>query len=447
MKKLSKKAEPLFAFSAFGPNLLMIFVTAYLLDAVIPAGLVVNRELWSFTGAAIAAPALFSLFFFIAKIIDGLVDFPVSIWLQNLKAKYGRNKTAIMVGFIPMVVSYILLWNPPMGNGQSAGSALYIAAMALLFFCAYTLTLLAYYNTFAEITENEKSRVRLSSWKSVFDTIGYSIAYALVPMFIGFGLNIQKIVMYSLPLFLTMIIPMFLLKEGAPQELKAEQKVTLGASLKTAFSNKDFMNYIFVLMAFQFGLQMFLAAQNVIASGVMLLNGWQIAIMNTAAFAPVPIMILIFNKIQRTRGLRFGLRTALIAFAAAMLIFTSTAFIPGENMTYVRLCIGATGGLVGSFAIAVFFAILYIIPSQIGANEIGKTGRNTSSMLFAIQGLAVQVVSSIAVSLVYINLKGISVFGREEYGMVFVAPIVAIACVVAFFLARRLPKSYEKSNK
>jgi GPH family glycoside/pentoside/hexuronide:cation symporter len=438
MNTITKWKEPAYAFSAFGPNLLNIFVMAYLLDAVIPAGLIVDRGLWSFTGAAIAAPLLFATLFTIVKILDGVIDIPLAALFQRLAGrKIGRHRTGMLIGFIPACLFYLLMWNPVIRTENSGLNAVLIPIFALLYFASYTLMQLSYYSSFTEIVPDERSRVRLSSWKAIWDVVGYSIAYALLPLFIGLGMNIHTIVMYFSPLLLTMLIPQFIVKEHAlstPAAADGTVKAPgLVASLKLSLSNRDFMKYLCVMGMMMFGLQIFLAGQNVIASGGMELNGWQIAIMNSAAFGPVPLMAVIFNFIQKKHGIWYSYRLGLITFAIAMLIFASAFFLVG-NPWYVIVIVGAIGGTVGSFSLAVFFSTQYVLPSQIAADEMTVTGRNNGSMYFAVQGLVVQVVTALS-AFVYLNLKQISFLGREEYGIALVAPLVAAACVIAVILS------------
>lgn len=438
MKHLTNRQIPLYALSGFGPNLLMILVTAYMLDAVIPTGLVTNREFWSLTGAVIVSPVLFSVLFTLAKVFDGLVDVPLAALTDNLRGRWGRRRPAILMGFPLMLTAYVLMWFPPSNEEASVFNAIWVAAFALLFFSSYTLCFVAYYGSFSEIVPDEAARVRLSSWKSGFDTVGYSIAYALLPMFIGFGISIRTVVLCCLPLMGTMIIPLFLLKGREAEE--ETPPMPMRESLRLTLACKPFMQYLAVLAAFYFGLQMFLAGQNVIASGIMELNGWQITIMNTAAFAPVPLMLLLFNHLYKKKGLRFAFQTALLAFAAAMLTFSCAraGFFP--NSWVLRLAIGVLGGAIGSYSIGAFFALPYIYPAQIAAKEAAETGKNHSAMYFAVQGLVNQIVSAVSVSLVYLNIKSLTVGGNETFGITLVPFLVAASCVLAFFLARRLPE-------
>ena len=69
------------------------------------------------------------------------------------------------------------------------------------------------------------------------------------------------------------------------------------AGTKLTFKNKPFMRWCLVNCCSFFGLQMFLVAMNAMILGSMNMNGTQMAILNTSAFAPVPVMLYLFNKL------------------------------------------------------------------------------------------------------------------------------------------------------
>lgn len=93
----------------------------------------------------------------------------------------------------------------------------------------------------------------------------------------------------------------------------------------------------------------------------------------------------------------------------------------------------------------------YLIPTAIASVEEEITGKNHSAMYFAIQALATSVVGAIASSLIYNYLKlwvehpeNINT-GNDlgwKYGVTLVPLIVAVACIVGFFLCFLMPKNY-----
>ena len=86
-------------------------------------------------------------------------------------------------------------------------------------------------------------------------------------------------------------------KYGYPENQgMKEEKVTFKESLKLTFGNKTFLRWLVVNCCTFFGLQMFLVGMNAMIIGGMGFNGAEMAMANTCAIAPVPVMLYFFNK-------------------------------------------------------------------------------------------------------------------------------------------------------
>ena len=66
---------------------------------------------------------------------------------------------------------------------------------------------------------------------------------------------------------------------------------------------------------------MFLGGMNSMILGGMGFDGLGMTILNTCAFAPVPVMLYLFGKLKAKKGMRFAYQTCLLAFAVAILGF------------------------------------------------------------------------------------------------------------------------------
>ena len=486
----SSLKEILYAASGFGPNLLMVAMGAYFTDAINPSAFNLEEgatvPFQAISGACLIVPALFPILWMIAKIFDGLIDLPFASLTDNLKTKWGRRRPLIALCFIPMVVSYAMCWIPIAGNGPSITAqaqlinTIWICLWALVFFATYTMCLIAYYGSLSTVCYDEKQRLRVSSYKSFFDTISYCLVYALVPVILdGLQIHIDKFILFLLPIMLTMIIPLFMIKEGEKFEKKAiaegyditplaeEEKVGIVESIKIAFKNKPFMRWCLVNCCSFFGLQMFLVSMNALILGGMGMNGMQMAILNTCAFAPVPIMLYLFNKLKAKKGIRFAFQTCLLSFAICILSFDiASIYVMGENNVTLQMIIGIIGGLVGSWAIGSFFMMPYLIPAQISAVEEKLLGKNHSAMFFAAQAVTTSIIGAIASSLVYENIKmlfiskqasgivwaedvteaalklGVDASSIYNLGTLLVPIIVSVMCILGFILAFRMPKNY-----
>lgn len=488
VKSLDKKwKEFLFAFSGFGPNLLMIMMGSYYSDALNPSALETGEQFQAIVpGVCFILPALFPILFALSKVFDGIIDIPFAHITDTLSTKWGRRRPAIAVCTLPMIVSYILCWLPVGGAENPLLNTIWVSVFNVIFFATYTMCLIAFYGSLSSVCTDEGQRLRVSGYKSFFDTITYCLVYALVPVILtGAKMQIDTLVFFCIPLMLTIIIPLFLIKEGEKygypenEGLKPE-KITLGESIRLTFRNRIFLNWLLVNCCTFFGLQMFLSSMNGLIIGGMGLNGVQMAILNTCAFGPVPVMLYLFNKAKARFGVRATYQSCLLLFAVSILsFFLGSRFVWGEGAVTVKMLIGIVGGLFGSWSIGAFFMMPYLAPSQISSVEEKLTGKNHSAMYFAGNAVATSIVGAISGNLVYEYIKNIflvrgkglvwaeaegglsasevayrTFFGTVtdadavasgvfNFGNLIVPFIVCITCVLGFFLAFRLPRDFK----
>jgi MFS family permease len=187
---------------------------------------------------------------------------------------------------------------------------------------------------------------------------------------------------------------------------------------------------------------MFLSGQNVLISGPMGLNGFQIAIINSSAFAPVPIMLIFYRRVMAKKGYRFAFQTALASFALGM-VCMALAYVRWFPDAMVRMILGATGGVICSYGIGAFFSAPTAMPTQIAAEEKKRTGKSHPSMYFAMQGIVNSLVSAIGPGLIWVNLRNVSLNGNDLFGTHAMTYIVIAFCVLAIFACNLLPKEYD----
>lgn len=482
--------EILFSASGFGPNLLMVMLGAYLSNAVNPSALTSGEtpppgwEYQTISGICLILPILFSILWTIAKCFDGLIDVPFAALTDGLRTKWGNRRIPIAICFIPMVVAFAMCWyplynHPDLNIGEQVGNTIWLFVWALIFFSTYTLTLIAFYGSLSTVCYNERQRIRVSSYKSFFDTVSYALVYALIPVILSNAqIHIDKLAFFALPLMLTAIIPLFMIKEGERWEAKAiaqgydvkplatQKPVKFGESIKLTVKNKAFLKWLLVNCCSFFGLQLFLVSMNALIIGGMGLNGLQMTILNTFAFGPVPIMLYLFNRIKERKGMRFAYQVSAMTFAISiMAFFLGSNFVLGDNVL-PKMIIGVFGSILGSYGIGSFFMMSYLVPTQIASVEEQLIKKNHSSMYFATQALTTSVVGAISSGLLWENIKNLwfskAIIGivnatdvqtaSEMLGVpeatvfnlgVFLVPIITSAfCMGAFCFTFLMPKHY-----
>ena len=452
MKKLTKKSQLfLYGCSGFGVNLLNTIVGSYLCSALLTGGFVEHVESWTYLNRDLVVASLWAVLGFIAKAIDGVIDLPMSSFTDNLKTKWGKRRPALVIGWVPMVIAYVLFLFP-LKSEASVLNTVWFAFLLCAFYSFYTLTMVTYYATFAEIVDNDRDRVYLSNVKSVCDVIYFCVGFALVPVFVNGGLNIRIVALIFLPLALTMMIPLFLCREdptNTPEaKLEKVQPVNLFKSIAHSFKNRDFLVWMAVhCVLVNIGLQLFLSGINEFFSTESL----NMTFIMASSFAPVPFTIMLYNKIVKKRGLGFGYRYVLLLFALGMGSMCLCNLIP-EGSDTLKLIVAIISGIIVSFAIGSFFSVGYTVPAQIAADDNARTGIMSSSMLFAVQGLFEGISAAFAsyVILVFIkNHDGKLAEGASltSHFAAWIPLLVVIFTLAGFALTFILPKSITELGK
>ena len=435
MKKLHlRRSIILYAAAGLGVNLLNTMMGSYLCSALLVGGFgEAAIPYQTFAGRDLIIPAVWAVFVLVAKIIDGVIDIPMASVTDNLKSRFGRRRPSILMGLVPLVAAYLLFLVIPQPQGATILNTVYYGVVLCLFYISYTLTMVSYYATFTEIVETEAERNFLSSAKSVFDIFYFILGYVAVRKLLD-GMNIRVVALIVLPLALTMLIPIFMIKEPSTKEGAGEKTKSLNLfkSLAYTFKNKAFVVWMVVYSFMTFGVQLFLGGINEYFSYV----GMNMIFVMIAAFAPVPFTLMIYSRIIKTKGFGFAFRYILVIFAVGMLAMFGVANLaPGTLKTV--LSIGT--GLISSFGIGAMFAVAYSVPSQLAADEAKKTGVANSAMYFAVQGLFAGVATGIATGVVLTALKGSE--DQASGAIRYMTLICAAAMVVSLALSFILPKS------
>lgn len=431
MKTLKGKGKlTLYSFGGFGINLLNLMMGSYLCSAVIATGFgedAIGNQ--TFVGIDLVIAGVWAAFVLVAKIIDGVIDIPLASFTDRLKCRFGRRRPSILLGLIGVIASYAIFATIiPDASGASIGNTIFYGVILCLFYISYTLTMVTYYATFTEIVDNEGDRQYISNVKSVADVVYFIVGYVLVAMMLK-GLNIKWVALIVLPIALTMLIPLFLIKEGSTKEGGSGEvkTVNLFKSLGYTFQSKDFIVWMCVYAMMNFGLQLFLGGINEYFS----VAGMSMMIVMACTFAPVPFALILYNHIVKKKGFGFAFRYILIAYAVSMIaMFFVGWFASGTLKTILAIVCG----LGCSLSVGAFFSVAYSIPSHLAVVDQKRTGIDHSAMYFAVQGLFSGIATGLATGVVLTLLKTTDT-------VIWITLISGGGCLVAFLMTFFLPKS------
>ena len=188
MKILKKRWQLIvYACSGLGLNMLNMIMGVHLCNALIRDGFDSDIEFWTYENKTLVVVGLWMLLLVVVKALDGVIDIPLSAFTDNLRTKWGRRRPAILMGYLPLLISYVLFL-VPLQHGATLLNTIWFTLLLGIFYASYTLTMLTWYATFAEIVDNDRDRVFLSTVKSICDVVYFSLNFALVPLFVSMRL-------------------------------------------------------------------------------------------------------------------------------------------------------------------------------------------------------------------------------------------------------------------
>ncbi|GHU33895.1 hypothetical protein FACS1894166_10430 [Bacilli bacterium] len=162
-KKLSKRNEPLYALTFFGPIFLNLFISVYLLNAFNDSGMINFFGLDDkTTDKAIVVTAIFSVLTLVSRIIDCLLNIPMAALSDKCRSRFGSRKPGILIGGIGIAVMYVLMCIPLTHNHASMLNTFYVFVLLLGYFASYAFCSTSFFATFAEVCPDTASRIRVT---------------------------------------------------------------------------------------------------------------------------------------------------------------------------------------------------------------------------------------------------------------------------------------------
>ncbi len=444
MNKLTKRSQIIiYAASGLGVNMLNLMMNSYLCSALLVGGFGEEAiPFQTYVGRDLIIPGVWAVFALVAKILDGVIDVPMAAFTDSLRSRFGRRRPSILFGMIPMIIAFLLFLVIPDPLGAGVLNTVYYGVILCVFYCSYTLTMVTYYATFTEIVDTQEDRTLMSNAKSIYDIAYFILGYVGVRMMLN-GTNIRPVSLMILPLSLTMLIPIFMIKEpssvdGHAGNTSDSHIVNLASSLKYTFRNRSFIVWMFVYSIMTFSVQLFLSGINEYFSFV----GMSMIIVMMCSFAPVPFTLMLYNHFLRKRGFGFAFRYSVLTYTAGMLSLFLVALLDRGTLKTV---LSAVAGIISSFAIGSLFAVAYSIPSQLASDEEEKTGVSNSAMYFAVQGLFAGIATGIGSGVVLTALKGSQSSGSGAIR--YLTLICAAGTFVSYLLSHILPETVTSIGK
>ncbi|MDW7673983.1 MAG: MFS transporter [Bacillota bacterium] len=376
-------------------------------------------------GLTILVPiSLIGLAMIIARLFDGLADPIVAYLSDKNKGKGGRRIPFILYGSLPLAITFILLWFPPVQQ-ESMLNFYYLATMLCLFFIFFTIVTAPYLALIGELSRTRKDRINLTMIMGVTQIIGVMVAEAGSGLLISFyGYQIMGLVLGLVALLMILLTPIFV-RENPADEAKLPT-VSLFSSMRLTLTNNQFIYYLLAYGSVWFGINTLTIAMPYIYQVLLHASAESSGIAIALAF----VVALAASPVVPRLVLKYGKKEVLFissVFFAIILMLTGlfgTFFTGIASMIIVALA---------GFPLAVIFIVPNAMVADIAEIDARSLGQQREGMFFGAQGLIIKLVvglSSFITPLVF-RLFGYSL--ENPLGLQLIGPFAGVIILVNLF--------------
>ena len=370
---------------------------------------------------------------------------------DRTKTRIGRRFPYIVFGFIPLIISFVLLWYIPQPLTLTNQSLSVVAKTNLPFFWrdtvynvwlhqspymmfapflnksiqyslfAYMLSFLLIFDTlftvvfvswsslFPEKFKSDKQRNHAAAIRQTLNMLGSVVAIVVPPMLIQYG-NIDS---YRIPILILIIVAMvgFLLSiygirdykkedDEAPKEEEVEtstEKLSFKKSLSTVLANRNFITFMITFSLSQIAFLTLMAVVRYVNKWILLEDAQFETYFTGIAFGVGLLTFILWAKISIKRGPKFVYIITGTLFSVALfpLIFAR------EGWQWIVLVAMFFVG----FAISGLLLVPDVLISEIIDKDIKDTGRRREGIYYGFYGFAMRIAIVFQSYLITIVLK------------------------------------------
>jgi GPH family glycoside/pentoside/hexuronide:cation symporter len=272
---------------------------------------------------------------FIIYAIWNAVNDPLIGFLTNrpfkFTKKWGRRFPWMVLGGIPWVFSYVLIFTPP--SVDPVGGAWILFGWLLMSLCLFdtfcSMHWVNYSSLFPDKFRSSEERRTANGYNILIGVIGTVSGAVVPPLFIIFG-NLQSYVIHAGVVFLIAIIALSISIPGVRDEQiyvdryldhydNESEKSSFIGTLKTTLSQKNFVMYIIIILCYQIMIRSMTASIPYVARFILDLEASVITLIMGSFLISVllstPFWVKLAHKINDNRKV-------LIITGALLVIFT-----------------------------------------------------------------------------------------------------------------------------
>lgn len=338
----------------------------------------------------------------VGHIVDAFSDPIVAGLSDKCNHKDGRRIPFMKWFSVPFALSALLIfWSP---SENPIFNNIWLAVFIWAYFIFYTLYMIPHNALLPEMITHEGKLVDAYTWSSLFFVVGSMLGYAtpalVAVMKKAAGLSPimawrMTFLAFTIVGVVLLLIPAFTIREKDYVN-SVRPTVSLGKSLKHAFSNKHFVLVTLGQLFEGTGMSFFQACIMYYITELMGIPEEQSIIIMATSIVGSLILYPAINKWSKAKGKKTPMIVGCIVFTVAEFLICGVDLFPQEHKLVTAILF--------ALFVSLPFAVLNILPSSMMADVIQydtvKTGINQEGTFAAAKSFVTKMGTSIAIMIV-----------------------------------------------
>lgn len=415
----------------------------------VPLAILMFFQLFFMTDIAGLRPDYAAWAVMIGRLWDAVNDPWFGILSDRIKSRWGRRRTIMLFGAVPIGVGFALMWQVPPFN--PLGLAAYYTLTFIIFNTAFTFIRIGYYAMVPELTSDYDERISINGYLMAYSISGSLGAIILITLLRGFFPDpVQLFMIIGISLGLLVILPpllVFFLTKGKLSETTASD-LSMAESIRATLSNKPFWRLIGLYT-------MSWTTVSVIAAALVYFANYYLRVPDQAnyfvlaaqgsALLFVPLWVWASKKLDKSRAFIIGSLSWLV-----ILLSISSLGSHQVGLAYLLAALSGAG-------IACAYVLPWsMIPDVVEFDQL-RTGERREGSYYAFASFFQKMAAGIAIwamgqALAFANYITPSAADplplqpveAVQAIRIFMGPVPAVLLIVAVLFAWRYPLTREK---
>jgi sugar (glycoside-pentoside-hexuronide) transporter len=300
--------------------------------------------LYFFTDVFIIPAGIAGVILLSSRLAQGFLNPLIGFWSDRMETAWGKKRPFLLFGCVPSGLLFFLLFASP--NLTKDIRVIYEFIISILFFFSLSLIAIPYNSLTAVLTNDSKTRARLSAYRMPFAILGTLAAAGATKQLVAIwpeeGTGFRMVAAAYAGIMITFILITFSKVKEKIRGYEDKEKHFL-KDLRILLQNRPFL----VITTATFSLML---ATNIMAAVILyflkynLNSEWMIPIAFLSFYIASLASTPLFLRISHRRSKRYAFNLGLGIFAAVLMI----AFFIAEAGTHVFILLLVAAGIGGA---------------------------------------------------------------------------------------------------